>query len=678
MQAENVASPCKVIDIENAWITLADGCRLAARIWLPETAQTTPVPAILEYIPYRKRDVMRRRDEGMHHWLAEHGYVAIRVDMRGSGESDGVLHDEYSRQEHDDALEVIAWIARQSWCSGQVGMMGKSWGAYNTLQVAARKPPALKAIISVMGTDDRFAECIHYSGGCLLNDNFWWGCIMQVFNARPPDPAIVGDRWREMWLSRLEAERFWPEIWLEHQALDAYWKHGSVCFNYNDITCPTWFWSGWSDIFRDTPFRLAANLQVPHKTTVGPWAHLYPHEALPQPAVGFLQESLRWWDYWLKGKDTGVMDEPAHRFYMMDYVRPEPYYEHRPGRWVAEGEWPSPNVAVRTWVLNARQLAAVASPEQALSLNSPQTTGFACGDPTSFALPGDVPGDQSADSFGALEFDTDELSERHEILGNALAVLELAANRSVASVAVRLIDVAPDGSAALVARGFLNLTHRDSREAPSALTPGKRYRVKVPLNATAYAFPKGHRIRLAISSAYWPIIWPSPERVTLTLFTGASQLQVPVRRPQASDAQLPKLPEPVAAPVTPTTTLSPGRLERSILIDQVTGEVTHRVLIDGGVFGPIGKIRFETIGMEVRHLSERIYRVHPDDPNSAKAIMTQTYEMGRGTWQVRVRAGAEMTSTTSSFELNSWIEAYEGNQSIYRREWKSSHKRRFV
>ena len=269
-----MADLTSVREIENVWITLSDGCKLAARIWVPQNAESAPVPAILEYIPYRKRDYMRRRDESMHPWFASHGYAAVRVDMRGSGESDGIMHDEYIRQEQDDALEVIAWIAEQPWCSGNVGMMGKSWGAYNSLQVAERQPQALKAIISVMGTDDRYAECIHYYGGCLLQDNFWWGCIMQIFNARPPDPQIVGERWREMWLERLEAEEFWPRLWLEHPTLDAYWKHGSVSFNYGAITCPTWFWGGWADLYRDTPLRLAAHLQVPHKVTVGPWAHL--------------------------------------------------------------------------------------------------------------------------------------------------------------------------------------------------------------------------------------------------------------------------------------------------------------------------------------------------------------------------------------------------------------------
>jgi putative CocE/NonD family hydrolase len=664
--------PRAVDEIENAWITMSDGCRLAARLWLPADAGSVPVPAILEYIPYRKRDFMRRRDEGMHRWFAGHGYAAVRVDMRGSGESDGVMHDEYLPQEQDDALEVIDWIARQPWCSGRVGMMGKSWGAYNSLQVAARRPAALKAIIAVMGTDDRYAECIHYSGGCLLNDNFWWGCIMQVFNARPPDPEIVGERWREMWLERLEVERFWPQIWLNHQTLDEYWKHGSVCFDYAAITCPTWFWGGWADLYRDTPLRLAGNLRVPHKITVGPWGHLYPHEATPEPAVGFLQEALQWWDHWLKGERNGVMQEAPYRFYLMNNVRPMPSYAARPGRWIAESEWPSRHVHTQVFAVNTEGLGKSATAEKALALASPQSTGLAAGDWGSFGNPGDMPADQALDSFGSLEFDAEPLAEQIEILGNTRAILELAADRPNAFVAVRLIDVAPDGRATSVARGFLNLTQRDSREAPTPLVQGERYRVDVQLTGTAYAFPVGHRIRLAISNAYWPIIWPSPEPVTLTVFTGASQLLLPVRHPEPHPADIRSLPEPVSASPSPATILRKGRVERTVTLDQITQEVSHRLYVDGGVFGDWGKFRLDDIGLEMGHVFERIYSIRPDEPNSARATMTQTYEMGRGGWQVKVVAGAAMTSTASIFELSAWIDAYEGDTSVFRREWKSS------
>ena len=669
--------PHAVRDTENVWITLSDGCRLAARVWLPVHEPGVPVPAILEYIPYRKRDFMRRRDEGMHRWFAGHGYAAVRVDMRGSGESDGVMHDEYLAQEQDDALEVIDWIARQPWCSGKVGMMGKSWGAYNSLQVAARRPPALKAIIAVMGTDDRFAECIHFSGGCLLNDNFWWGCVMQMFNARPPDPAVVGERWRAMWLERLEAERFWPEIWLEHQALDDYWKHGSVCFDYGAIECPTWFWGGWADLYRDTPFRLAENLQAPRRVTVGPWAHLYPHEAIPAPAVGFLQEALRWWDHWLKGIDRGVMSEAPLNFYMMEAVEPQASYAARAGRWVAEERWPSPGVEMREFALNADASLADEPGEQvALSLRSPQTTGLAAGEWGSFGNPGDVPGDQREDSFGSLEFSSAPLAQRCEILGNSRVILELAADRTEALVAVRLIDLAPSGTATCVARGFLNLAHRDGREEPKRLVPGERYRVEVPLTGTAYAFPAGHRVRVALSGAYWPIVWPSPEPTTLTLTTGISQLRLPVRR-SAAEAGI-ELPAAVSAEPSPATVLRQGRVERSVSTDPVTGEVTHRLYVDGGVFGDWGKFRLEDIGLEMGHVFERNYRIHPDEPNSARATMTQSYDMARGDWRITIHAGAEMTSTGKAFELTAWLEALEGDTVICRRDWRSSIPRRHV
>jgi uncharacterized protein len=671
MANESRAAPA-VHEIENTWIAMADGCRLAARLFMPAAAATRAAPAILEYIPYRKRDFVRRRDESMHRWFARHGYVAVRVDMRGSGESDGLLHDEYLAQEQNDAIEVIAWISRQPWCSGRVGMMGKSWGAFNALQVAARRPAPLKAIIAVMGTDDRFAEDVHYSGGCLLNDNFWWGCIMQVFNARPPDPQIVGERWRAMWLERLEAERFWPQLWLEHQTLDEYWKHGSVCFDYDAIACPTWFWGGWGDLYRDTPLRLAANLRVPHKVTMGPWGHLYPHEATPRPAVGFLQEAVRWWDHWLLGQENGVMQEPRLRFYMMNSVRPQPHYAERAGRWIAEREWPSRNVHMRPLAINADALGEHAAAERTLSLASAQSTGLAAAEFGSFSVPGDVPGDQRLDSFGSLEFDLPPLRQSLEILGNARAILEVAADRPNALLAVRLIDVASDGSATLVARGFLNLTHRESRETPTLLVPGQRYRVAVQLSATAYAFPPGHRIRLAISNAYWPILWPSPQPVTLTLFTGTSQLHLPVRSEEPGAAELPAYPEALSAAPSPMTIVRKGCIERSVSLDQITGEVTHRLFIDGGVFGDCGKVRLDDIDVEIGHVFERIYRIKAHEPNSAYAGMTQAYEMGRGEWQVKVNAGAEMTSSASMFELNAWIEAYEGTVSIFRKQWRSS------
>jgi predicted acyl esterase len=181
--------------IEHFVIPTRDGRKLSARVWKPVTTERLPV--ILEYIPYRKRDVTRYRDEPMHGYFARKGFVAVRLDLAGSGDSEGVLTDEYALQEQEDALDAIDWLSRQDWCSGVVGMIGKSWGGFNCLQIAARRPPALRAIIPVAATDDRFNDDVHFMGGCLLVDGIDWGAVLQTFLPRPPDPALVGDGWQQ-------------------------------------------------------------------------------------------------------------------------------------------------------------------------------------------------------------------------------------------------------------------------------------------------------------------------------------------------------------------------------------------------------------------------------------------------------------------------------------------------
>ena len=317
--------PHTVRVIENVWVPLPDGTRLAAKIWLPGDAETRPAPAVFEFLPYRKGDGTAGRDEVMYRYLAGHGYAGVRVDLRGHGESEGSPDDEYTQQEHQDAVDVIAWIAEQEWCSGSVGMTGISWGGFNSLQVAALRPPALKAIMTLCSTDDRYADDVHYKGGAVLAlDMLHWGIYMLLANAEPPDPAIVGDVWRGMWDQRAGAA--WPlaETWLEHQRRDGYWKHGSVCEDYSAIECAVYAAGGWQDGYSDAIPRLLEGLDCPRKGLIGPWGHAWPEFGSPGPAIGFLQECVRWWDHWLKGVDNGIMDEPMLRAWVQDSVRPNP------------------------------------------------------------------------------------------------------------------------------------------------------------------------------------------------------------------------------------------------------------------------------------------------------------------------------------------------------------------
>ncbi len=244
----------------------------------------------MEYLPYRKDDFTAIRDSIRHPYFAGHGYASIRVDIRGTGNSDGHLPDEYLKQEQDDALEVFDWIGKQSWATGDVGMIGKSWGGFNGLQIAARQHPALKAVISLCSTDDRYADDVHYRGGNILaSDMLWWASTMFAYSARPQDPEVVGESWKDNWLERLNTTPYVHE-WMRHQARDAYWKHGSICEDYSKVDIPVFTVSGWQDGYTDRVFRLLENLPYA-KGLIGPWAHEFPEVATPEPAMDFCRNA---------------------------------------------------------------------------------------------------------------------------------------------------------------------------------------------------------------------------------------------------------------------------------------------------------------------------------------------------------------------------------------------------
>ena len=391
--------PYPIQEIENCWIPLSDGTRLAARIWMPVDAAANPVPALFEYLPYRKSDGTAPRDALRQAYFAGHGYAAIRVDMRGSGDSDGILRDEYLSQEQADGLELLSWIAAQPWCNGHIGMHGISWGGFNSLQIAAHRPPELKAILVIGFTDDRYADDVHYMGGCVLTSQMLsWSSVMFAYNPAPPDPRFVGEKWRAMWLERMAENQPWIEHWLSHQRRDAYWKQGSVGENYGAIEVPVYAVGGWADSYNNSVPRLLAGLSGPRKGLIGPWIHTFPEMGEPTPAIGFLQESLRWWDQWLKGIDTGVMDGPMLRSWIQDTVSPAPIYPERPGRWVGDPAWPSPNVSEQRYYLNSTGAANTldTSPQPSVQIDfvGIQSHGLDGGEWGSYGAPGEYPLDQ--------------------------------------------------------------------------------------------------------------------------------------------------------------------------------------------------------------------------------------------------------------------------------------------
>jgi len=664
------AFPQNIRVIENLWIPMRDGVRLAARVWLPEDAERSPVPAVLEYMPYRKRDFTRLRDEPLHHYFAGHGYASIRLDLRGTGDSEGVLLDEYLEQEQDDAVDAIAWIREQPWCDGSIGMMGLSWGGFNALQVAARRPPGLRAILTMCSTDDRYADDAHYKGGCLLNENLTWGSSFFSLAAWPPDPAIAGADWREQWQQRLDSLRLFPAVWLQHPHRDDYWRHGSVCEDYAAIECAVYAVGGWSDGYVNAIPRLMAGLSAPRKGLIGPWPHAFPHAAVPGPRIGMFQEAVRWWDHWLKGIETGIMDEPMLRVWLEEWVPPSPYLEYRPGRWVAETEWPSPRIQARRWHLNVGALGETPDdPEDAVRVRSPQTTGLKGGEFYGYGAEGEGPLDQREDDGKSLVFDSDPLPRRLEILGAPRVDLVLSVDRPVAMGVIRLNDVAPDGTSSRVSYGALNLCHRDGHEQPQPLEPGERYRVRITLNDIAYAFPAGHTVRLSISTTYWPLIWPSPEPVALTVHTGVSTLELPERPPSALDRSLAPFAPPERGPGAEPTALEWVDPHRTVEHDLTTNETIYSTFGDAADLEGAALARLEEIDLTVGHTIRRTFRINETDPLSAQALIDLDARLHREDWDVRVTCQTRMSATAEHFRISAELEVFENGARIFHRDY---------
>ena len=657
--------PYEVEHTENVFIPMSDGCQLAARIWKPVDAEQEPVPAVLEYIPYRKRDIKRGRDEQIHPYLAGHGYAAVRVDLRGSGDSSGVLRDEYLEQELTDGEEVLRWLAEQPWCDGNIGMVGISWGGFNGLQIAARQPEELKAVVSICSTDDRYADDVHYMGGCVLGDHLSWSGVMFGFNSLPPDPEVVGDRWRDEWFQRLEGSGLWLDTWLRHQHRDEFWQHGSICEDFSAVQVPVMAVSGWADGYTNAVFRLMENLEVPRQALVGPWSHKYPHLGVPGPAIGFLQEMVRWWDHWLKGRNTGIMDEPMLRVYMQDSVEPTTYYDQRPGRWVCEPSWPSPNITTRTYVLGGRWRLADPGEEvleRELTVQSPATLGLFAGKWCSYSATPDLPHDQREEDGGALVFESPPLEEPVEIMGSPVVELDVAATQPVAQVAVRLSDTAPDDQATRITYGLLNLTHRNSSEKPEPLEPGETYRIRVELNDIAHSFPAGHRLRLAVSTSYWPLSWLPPQSTRLTVYTGESALHLPVRPSREEDASI-AFPPPEASPPLTAEVLETGEQNWLVTRDLATDKSTLQVVNDSG------RRYIEDIDLTLEQRTWESYSTQANDFHSARGEVTTVLGLERDGWRVRTVTHTVLESDLTHFKLTAELDAYEDGRRIFSENW---------
>jgi uncharacterized protein len=512
-------------------IPMSDGIELSATLFLPDREGPDgdgPWPAVMEALPYRKDDLTASYRPSYAE-LAGHGYVVCWLDVRGTGSSGGIATDEYSEAERRDLVEVIDWLATRDWSAGTVGMFGTSYGGFTSLQAALERPPALKAIVPIFASDDRFADDVHYFGGVLKQlDVVDYPTYMVAMNALPPVPSIWGDDWRQEWDRRVERLDPWLLTWLLHQRRDAYWRFGSAREAIEDIEAATMIVAGWADGYTNIAFRSLPRFRAPARLLIGPWSHAATETSLPGPNIRLAPELVRWFDRWLKGIDNGIDREPPIVLYAERSTLPDPLRTEVRGGWRAEPTWPPARL----------------SPLELIAAKS-EPGGLAAGDgPDELAIRGDVgaqawiscagvmpwvqPDDQRPDEERSLTYTWEPLERELEILGHPTLRIRVTSDVPVAYLSAKVCDVFPDGSSSLVVRGLLNLAHRDGSGAPSGMEPGVPTEIELELEACSWTFEDGHRLRLDLASADWPNAWAPPEPGVLALDRATAVLTLPV------------------------------------------------------------------------------------------------------------------------------------------------------
>jgi len=422
-------------------------------------------------------------------------------------------------------------------------MFGISWGGFNAIHMAMRRPPALKAIIAVDATDDLYQDDVHFMDGMIHVDS--WEMSMDLANAMPGAPEYRID---EAYFRDRFDQPPWMLTYKRQQRDGPFWDRTALKTRYDAIRIPTFVIGGWYDGYRDSVPRMLEHMTAPVKAIVGAWHHTYPDQPYPGPGFDWRREAVRWWDRWLKGRDTGIMDEPRLAVYVRQWHPPGPYLKEAPGSWRYEEGWPIARIRERVMYPHSDGSLAEEAPsaEASAQLRYVPTTGVEAGGPVMWF--GDVAPDQRPTDAFSLVYETPPLEEEVEILGLPRALLRVSADAPLAHWFARVNDVAPDGTVTLVANAGQNGAHRESARNPSAIEPGNSFPLEIELHFTSWVFPKGHRIRLAVSNAQWPMIWPTPYSMTTTLHVGAggTRLVLPVVPPGG-----PERPGPDYRPIEP-------------------------------------------------------------------------------------------------------------------------------
>jgi uncharacterized protein len=646
--------------IDTAWIPMPDGVRLSADLYRPAGgASGERLPVLLEYLPYRKHEA-RARNYALYSYFVRRGYAVAAVDIRGTGNSEGrLIPHEYSEIEQKDGEVVIDWLSTRPWSNGSVGMFGISWGGFNSIQMAARDVPALKAIVAIDATEDLYQDDVHYMDGIMHLDS--WEMSMDLDNARPgaPDYRVDDDYFR----NRFDTEP-WMLTYKAQQRDGPFWDRASVRDRYDDIRIPTFHIAGWYDGYRDSIPRMLANVKnAPVKAIVGAWHHTWPNEPYPGPGMEWRHEAVRWFDEFLKGADTGILDEPRLAVFVRQWHPPGPHLDHAPGSWRYEDGWPIARIRDQSLYPQPNHtLAAEAPAASTHRLRYVPSVGFEAGGPVMWW--GDVAHDQRGTDAFSLVYDSAPLEEDLEILGFPHALLKVAASATRANWIARLSDVAPDGTVTQVTGAGMNGTHRQSARSPVAIVPGEPFELDIEMHFTSWVFPKGHRIRLAVNNAQWPMLWPTPEAMTTELRLGTSRLTLPVvpyeKRP--APQYLPPAKDPVLAGIESIdggTTSGYGEIS-SVDRNPQTGVVVARATNESGTRYPWGTEKaFETIR----------YEIDDDAPADARVLGTHRMEVELPGRTLVWDAALSFRSDAANFHYSYRRRLTENGKSLREKSW---------
>ncbi len=650
--------------IETSWLTMKDGVRLAATFFKPVPRQEDEkFPVLFEFLPYRKDDSYYLRDYPLYSYFVKRGFIMAKVDIRGTGSSQGQLPPrEYSEQELDDAVEIIDQLSRMSESNGRVGMWGISWGGFNAIQVAMRQPQALKAILAAHATDDLYHDDIHFIDGAFHVDEY--ELIIDHENALPQTPDYKLD---EAYFRDRFNSYPWFLTYLKQQKDSNFWRKNSLRWNYDKIRIPAYLIGGLLDGYRDSMTRMLENMRVPVRAVIGPWNHAWPDNGLPGPNYGWRHEAVRWWDYWLKDKETGITDDPRLIVFIREGHSPDIGLKMTPGHWVCE-DWP---ITGTTWKkyypAEYRKLQPKPGQPTMESLGYVPSYGYASG-----LWWGETTGDLRPDDAGSLVFDSQVLKEGFEIVGFPRVRLRVSADAPIAHWIARLEDVQPDGTVSLVTGGLINGSQRDSRLEPHPLEPGKNYDIEFDMHFTTWTFKPGHRIRLSISNALFPMIWPTPYLMTTKLSLGAESTRL----------ELPAIPEakrkaPAFRPPETREERSDARHLGGDYWPQGVYEYTYDIWNSKASVEWRGSYEYEIQGRRYSVHEKNYYETNDKKPAESRFIGEASHRIELENRTLFLRTTLDVRSDQANFHVILVRQIYENDKLVRKREWKETIPRTF-